>query len=147
MRALDSTLTEIDINHLLALRSARVRQALPPSVPTDVALRLAAHGYVRSDLRGGCEITDSGATYLAGWFLFCQAFGCDGVLRRWRLLSPMHAGMDSEDPPLEHEQIGGRDRLTMTCRKCEHRNVLVSGEAPTRASHYVIAEALPPKAA
>jgi len=147
MLVVDSTLTDTDINHLLALRTARVRHAPAPGVSMDVALRLGTHGLVRSDARGGVEITDSGMTYLEGWFLFCQALGCDGVLRRWKLLSPMHGGKHPEDPPLEHEQIDGGSRWTITCPKCEHRNVLQEREAPTRTSHYTIAETLPPKTA
>lgn len=95
MRVIGSELQETDITHLLALRSASVRHAPPPAVPTDSALRLAANGYVRSSA-GGVEITDQGLSYLEGWFLFCRAFGCDGVLRRWKLLSPMHAGKTQE---------------------------------------------------
>jgi hypothetical protein len=146
MRVIGSELTDTDITNLLGLRSARVRQALSPAVPTDTAERLHTHGYVRSH-GGGVEITDQGLRYLKGWFLFCEAPGCDGVLRHWKLLSPMHAGKLPEDPPLEHEHIDGRPRLTIACRKCAHRNVLRGNETPTRGADYVIIEVLPPRAA
>lgn len=146
MRVIDSELQETDIAHLRALRSASVRHAPLPAVPTDSALRLASHGYVRTH-GGGVEITDQGLRYLKGWFLFCEAPGCDGVLRHWKLLSPMHAGKHPEDPPLEHERIEGHTRLTITCPKCAHRSVLKDDETPTRGVDYAIVDVLPPRSA
>ena len=112
----------------------------------DSALRLGSQNYVRSNGRGGVEITETGVSHLKGWFLFCEAVGCDGVLRHWKLLSPMHAGKDPRDPPLEHERIDERSRLVIACPKCAHRNVLEGDQSPTRGSEYVIVEVLHPKA-
>jgi|SRR5579871_3460844 len=146
MRVIGSELTDTDMTNLLALRAAKVRHAPSPAVPTDSALRLADRGFVRS-LAGGLEITEQGLGYLSGWFLFCEAPGCDGVLRHWKLLSPMHAGKLPEDPPLEHERLEGLPCLMITCPKCEHRNVLRGNETPARGADYVIVEVLPPRAA
>lgn len=133
MGEIDSKLTKDDVDHLLALRAAMVRHAPSPAVPTGIALCLGGFGYTNAASTGGLEITESGIAFLEQYFLFCQARGCDGILRRWAFLSPVHSACDPDDPDIQPNKAGG---YYIKCAKCGSANLLEGNEMPTRLGHF-----------
>jgi hypothetical protein len=129
--------TQADLQQLLLLRTAKIRCV--PSLPIEVeaASRLHSDGLAQSDGAGGVEITDEGIRLLESHFTFCEAVGCDGVLRRWQLLSPIHAGHDSRDAHIGQPTAECENRYYLPCPKCGALNLL-GEEAPTMRSHYVV---------
>jgi hypothetical protein len=125
---MSTTLTEVEMQHLLALRSSAVRKAPSPPVPMDVALRLVGHGLAHTDGVGGISITDAGVRFLEPYFLFCNATGCDGILRRWRYFpGGRYGGCHPDDPDIQHNKAGG---FYIKCGKCGSINMLEGTEHP-----------------
>jgi hypothetical protein len=135
-------LTDEDIEELLSLRPASIRHAVPPAVKSLSASRLHAHGLVQSTGLGGVEITYVGLEYFDSNFTFCKAAGCDGIPRRWRPLSPVHAGHDGRDLDLGQPSDKSEHRCYIECPKCGSLNLL-GKEPPARRSHYLVTKAIP----
>jgi hypothetical protein len=130
-------ITDDDLRHLLALRSAFHRGPPRPAVPFGPAGKLGQLAFVRPTTgpgvgpTGGIEITEAGVRYLDEKFLFCGAFGCDGILRRWALLH-------EADPPLGQCTLDGTGHHAITCKKCGSINILAGTEIPDHRAGYKI---------
>src|ERR1700730_7796610 len=118
------TTTYADLQQLLLLRTSRVRRAPSLPIETEAAGRLQLDGLAQSDGAGGVEITDGGLRVLESYFTCCEAVGCDGVLRRWQLLSPFRAGHDAGDVHIGQPTADSEHRYYIQCPKCGALNLL-----------------------
>jgi hypothetical protein len=136
----DEGLNEDEMQQLLALRAAAIRHAPSPAIPAEVASRLARLGYVYTS-PGGTVISNSGLALLEGYFLFCRAPGCDGILRRWTYLpGGTYGGCHPDDPELQPKKAGG---FYLQCPKCGSCNLLKGTEHPERIGDYEVIGVVP----